>query len=352
MTRVAVAMSGGVDSAVCAALLKEQGYEVIGLHMKLYNMPNQTKSIKSCCSLDEALDAGSICYQLEIPFYVLNFQENFQTQVIDYFISDYEAGRTPNPCVMCNRQIKSQLLLEKVNELDCDYLATGHYAKITYSQDRQIQLCRPKDRQKDQTYFLHGITSKELSQFMFPLQNLEKSQVRSLASKYGFASAQKPESQEICFVPKNYRDFLKGKIKKIQEGHFVDSSGQVLGTHRGLPFYTIGQRKGLGISAAAPYYVVKLDAKRNEIVLGTHEETASQMLQVSRVNWLSISPIMEPIHATVQLRYSHQGEQATITPKGRSRVVIELQNPVHAISPGQAAVFYQDDVVLGGGWIC
>ena len=351
MTRVAVAMSGGVDSAVCAALLKDQGYEVIGLHMKLYDMPNQTKQAKSCCSLDEALDARAICHQLKIPFYVLNFQESFQNQVIDYFIKDYEAGRTPNPCVMCNRQIKSQLLLQRTNDLDCDYLATGHYAKITHSNTDQIQLRRPKDRQKDQTYFLHGITPQELSQFMFPLENLEKSQVRDLAFKYGFVSAQKPESQEICFVPKDYRDFLKHKIRDIKKGNFVDTSGKILGEHHGLPFYTIGQRKGLGISASAPYYVVRLDATRNEVILGTREETASPSLMVSGVNWLSIPPITKPIHATVQLRYSHQGERATITPKGRNRVAIELKNPVHAISPGQAAVFYQDDIVLGGGWI-
>jgi len=267
MARVAMAMSGGVDSSVAAALLKEQGHEVIGLHMKLYHGPENESRQKSCCSLDEAIDARSACHRLDIPFYVLDYQKEFRETVIDYFINEYSNGQTPNPCVMCNKKIKSDLLLKKVDELDCEFLATGHYARVYNNPENgRPQLARPQDLRKDQTYFLHGIPADELPRLMFPLAEIIKPEVRKIAGKLNLSAAKKPDSQEICFVPKDYRTFLKQEMKTAPvPGEFISLSGDVLGEHAGLPFYTIGQRRGLGLSDTTPYYVVKIDKDKTEL---------------------------------------------------------------------------------------
>lgn len=353
MARVAMAMSGGVDSSVAAVLLKEQGHEVIGLHMKLYHGPENETRPKSCCSLDEAIDARAACHRLNIPFYVLDCQKEFRESVIDYFVEEYSRGNTPNPCVMCNKEIKSNLLLKKVDELDCDYLATGHYAKIRFNPlIRRQQLIRPQDLRKDQTYFLHSIPADELRRLMFPLADIIKPEVRKIAGKLNLSAANKPDSQEICFVPKDYRNFLKQELNEVPEhGEFISVSGEVLGEHLGLPFYTIGQRRGLGLSDSTPYYVVKIDKVKNRIVLGKEEDLYSKTIFVSGVNWLSISPPKEKLHVTAKLRYSHQGVTASVFPESDNKVRLELDVPERAVTPGQAAVFYQDEILLGGGWI-
>ena len=353
MARVAMAMSGGVDSSVAAVLLKEQGHEVIGLHMKLYHGPENETRPKSCCSLEEAIDARAACHRLNIPFYVLDCQKEFRESVIDYFVEEYSRGNTPNPCVMCNKEIKSNLLLKKVDELDCDYLATGHYAKIRFNPlIRRQQLIRPQDLRKDQTYFLHSIPADELHRLMFPLADIIKPEVRKIAGKLNLSAANKPDSQEICFVPKDYRYFLKQELNEVPEpGEFISVSGEVLGEHLGLPFYTIGQRRGLGLSDSTPYYVVKIDKGKNRIVLGKEEDLYSKTIFVSRVNWLSISPPKEQLHVTTKLRYSQQGVAASVFPESDNKVRLELDVPERAVTPGQAAVFYQDEILLGGGWI-
>jgi len=353
MARVAMAMSGGVDSSVAAVLLKEQGHEVIGLHMKLYHGPENETRPKSCCSLDEAIDARAACHRLNIPFYVLDCQKEFRDSVINYFVEEYSRGNTPNPCVMCNKEIKSNLLLKKVDELDCDYLATGHYAKIRFNPlIRRQQLMRPQDLRKDQTYFLHSIPGDDLHRLMFPLADIIKPEVRKIAGKLNLSAANKPDSQEICFVPKDYRNFLKQELNEVPEhGEFISVSEEVLGEHLGLPFYTIGQRRGLGLSDSTPYYVVKIDKVKNRIVLGKEEDLYSKTIFVSGVNWLSISPPKEQLLVTAKLRYSHQGVTASVFPESDNKVRLELDVPERAVTPGQAAVFYQDEILLGGGWI-
>lgn len=348
-----MAMSGGVDSSVAAALLKKQGHEVIGLHLKLYHGAEQDSRPKSCCSLDEAMEARAVCHRLDIPFYVLDVQEEFRSEVIDYFIREYQDGRTPNPCVMCNRIIKSRYLLEKADELDCELLATGHYARSQQEADSGgWALARPADLRKDQTYFLWGVERASLPRLCFPLADHVKPQVRRMASELDFAAADKPDSQEVCFVPRDYRQFLAAELPKPPEpGDFVDPEGNVLGTHQGLPFYTIGQRRGLGVSDATPYYVVRLNRERNQVVLGKEADLASQTVSISGINWVSVDAPEEPMRVEAKLRYSHSGTPATLQPGPDGTASVILDEPVRAVTPGQAAAFYDGDVLLGGGWI-
>ena len=345
-------MSGGVDSSVAVALLKEQGHEIIGIHMKLHTPPIEERRNKSCCSLDDTLDARAVCHRMGVPFYVIDFQEEFKKNVIDYFVQEYAQGRTPNPCVMCNQKIKNHYLLEKADELGCDYLATGHYARIEKNSQGTWQIKKPRDRRKDQTYFLYGTPACELPRLLFPLADYEKPTIREIARHNGLVSAQKPDSQEICFVPQNYRPFVANQlIAPAKPGEFLSTSGQVLGEHQGIPYYTVGQRRGLNISGSNPYYVIKLDKEKNQIILGHLEETYVQHIEASEVNWVSIPPIQEPLSVTVKLRYAHRGVKATVIPKENRKVQIVLNIPERSASPGQAAVFYQEDVLLGGGWI-
>ena len=353
MARVAMAMSGGVDSSVAAALLKKQGHEVIGIHMKLYQGRNNVSRQKSCCSYDETLDARNSCSKLGIPFYVIDYTNEFRESVISYFINEYTNGQTPNPCVMCNQKIKNELLLKKIDEIDCDYLATGHYARISNkNKEGVLQLAKAKDFRKDQTYFLYGIKRIEMQRLMFPLENTTKNEVRIIANKLNFSTANKPESQEICFVQKDYKTFLKQEIKNLPEpGKFVSLSGKILGDHIGIPFYTIGQRRGINIIDKTPFYVVNIDVSNNRIVLGKEKDLYSKKTMVSEVNWVSIPPPEKPLKVTAKIRYAHHGSNATIYPKSIDQVQLIFEKPERAITPGQSAVFYQDNILLGGGKI-
>lgn len=356
--RVAVAMSGGVDSSVAAALLVEQGYDVVGVHMKLHDVPDAERRNKSCCSIDDALDARQVCARLGIPFYVVDFIDLFRERVIDYFVASYRDGRTPNPCVMCNQAVKNATLLENIREFGCAYLATGHYARLQRNPATgQHEIVRPRDRRKDQTYFLFGTPRAELPYLLYPLADHEKTATRAVAQRHNLITWDKPDSQDVCFVPRDYRDFVEKRLewKPPLPGEFVDRSGHVLGTHSGLPFYTVGQRRGLGVNGEQPRYVVALLPESNRIVLGGEEELYASSMDVSRVNWVSRAPLTAPIEANVKVRYAHAGTRARIIPQAdppdTSAVRVEFAEPVRAITPGQAAVFYDGDVLLGGGWI-
>lgn len=352
--RVAIAMSGGVDSSAAAALLVEQGHEVVGVHMKLHDLPEQEKHSKACCSLDDTLDARQACARLGIPFYVVDLSQEFEREVIQYFVESYRAGVTPNPCAKCNVAIKSKLLLEKVREFGCDYLATGHYARVEQNSETGVyQLMRPADRHRDQTYFLFGTKAEELPALMFPLADYLKPAARELAKSRDFLTWDKPDSQEVCFVPKDYRQFLRKRFgeEAPQPGDFVDTNGRVLGRHQGLPYYTIGQRRGLGLSAPEPLYVLSFDMEHNAVVVGPEADLDANEMIVTNANWVSCPPPIEPLEALVKVRYAHQGTRATIEPLADNRLRVVFQEPVRAITPGQAAAFYDGEVLLGGGWI-
>lgn len=359
--RVAIAMSGGVDSSVAASMLVEQGHEVVGVHMKLHDIPDGQRRDKSCCSLDDSLDARQVCARLGIPFYVVDFIDDFKREVIDYFVGSYRAGRTPNPCVMCNQTVKNALLMDKIREFGCDTLATGHYARIGQAPETgQWQITRAVDRRKDQTYFLFGTPSGELPHLLFPLGETEKPHARDMAQARQFVTWNKPDSQEVCFVPNDYRDFL-GRLMKDNPplpGEIVDTAGRPLGEHRGLPYYTIGQRKGLGLSTPRPTYVVALNLEKNQVMVGDESELYQQELIASGVNWVTPpagasndAPLKNPVRALVKIRYAHEGSPAELSPMADGRVKVRFDAPVKAVTPGQAAVFYQDEVLLGGGWI-
>jgi tRNA-specific 2-thiouridylase len=350
--RIAVALSGGVDSSVAAALLVERGHDVVGVHMKLHDLPDADKHGKACCSLDDSLDARQVCARLGIPFYVIDFSEPFRRHVMDYFVEAYRAGRTPNPCVMCNQHVKHAALLQRVREFGCEYLATGHYAGIRLNPDTgEHEILRPRDRRKDQTYFLFGTAAEELPYLIFPLAELDKAETRASADRRGFSTWNKPDSQEICFVPRDYRDFVGPRLGAPSHGHFVDRGGRVLGEHEGVAFYTIGQRRGLGIAAPRPLFVTAIRPERNEVVLGPEEELLASSARVSGVNWLTRPIPRHPVEAWVKIRYADPGTPARIVPAPDSTARIEFARPVRAITPGQAAVFYSADRLLGGGWI-
>lgn len=351
-TKVAIAMSGGVDSSVAAALLLEQGHEVVGLHMKLADPQEGPARPRSCCALDDALDARQVAHRLGIPFYVLDFRALFAHQVVDNFVSEYQAGRTPNPCARCNQFVKNAALLAHARTLGCSHLATGHYAHIRiHPITGKSQLVRPADLSKDQTYFLFGTPAHEIDHLMFPLAGYTKPQARQQAGKMGLVTWDKPDSQDVCFVPGDYRDFLRQKTGTQIPGDIVDTQGRILGRHQGLAFYTIGQRKGLGLSAPEPLYVVRLDPERNQVVVGAELALMSNRIWVSGINWVSIPPPGDAISVTVKVRYSHAGEIATVHPTQDGLTCLDLAQPVRGVTPGQAAVFYDGDVLLGGGWI-
>jgi len=352
--RVAVAMSGGVDSSVAAALLVEQGWEAVGVHLKLHGLADEDKRGKSCCSLDDSLDARQVCARLGIPFYVLDFTREFTAGVMDYFVEGYRNGTTPNPCVMCNRTVKQALLLARVREFGCERLATGHYAGLRREPaSGRLAIVKARDLRKDQTYFLWGTRSGDLPYLLYPLAGYEKADARKAASARGLATWDKPDSQEVCFVPRDYRDFLRPRLADAPPapGDFVDREGRTLGRHRGLPYYTIGQRRGLGLGGERPWYVVALLRDTNQVVLGSETDLMGTALTVRGVNWVSCDPPSHPRRACVKVRYLHAGTDAQVTPLPDGRARVEFGEPVRAITPGQAAVFYEGDTLLGGGWI-
>jgi len=349
-------MSGGVDSSVTAALLKEQGHEVIGMTMQIWDYSTFTadhgESFGTCCSLDDVYDARRVAEQIGIPFYVVNFEKDFQRQVIDRFCDDYFAGRTPNPCVLCNQVLKFDLLLRRARELEADALATGHYARILQEGEGNA-LRKGLDPQKDQSYFLFTLTQEQMRRVLFPLGGMSKEEVRGHAARFNLRVAEKAESQDICFVPDgDYVRFLEEERGSGQcDGEIVHVSGEVLGRHLGTYRYTIGQRRGLGIAWPQPLYVVGIDAENRRVLVGEQEHLAVTRLTVHGVNWNEGAAPAGPLRACCRIRYRHQEVPALITPLDGDRAQVEFDQPQRGVTPGQAAVFYAGDRVLGGGWI-
>ena len=343
--RVVVAMSGGVDSSVAAYLLKKQGYDVVGISMKLYEHKARERS-SGCCSPEDFEDARRVAEKINIPFYVMNLQENFKHSVIDYFIGEYEEGRTPNPCVMCNEKMKFDVLLKKGESFDADYVATGHYAQVVHGENPYI--LKSKDENKDQTYFLFSIQKETLNKMLFPIGHLEKGEVRKIAEEQGFATAHKPESQEICFVTNDdYKSFLKPHVSS-KKGIIRNDDGKILGEHEGYVNYTKGQRKGLGIAAPEPLYVKKVDVETNEIIVGKRQSLEETEFHFERCNW-----ILDPLNKNLEVKTRYRQipvPVASLEKKGTA-FHAKLSKPLFAITPGQAAVFYENDRLIGGGWI-
>ena len=338
--QVMVAMSGGVDSSLAAALLKQAGYEVTGVYMEL--SPGH-------CPEHSVSDLERTCQLLDIPLHKLNFESEYQNEVIDYFCKEYSLGRTPNPCIACNRHIKFGLLLDRVRQMGADYLATGHYARIDHSPDG-YRLLKAVDLTKDQSYFLYALGQWELQHLLLPLGNHRKVEVRKLADELGLPASGKPESQDVCFIAdKDYRSFLAGRIS-LKSGDIIDTEGRILGKHNGLARYTVGQRQGLGIASNQRLYVIKLDAAGNRLVVGTKDQLLSDKLFTSQLSWVSGKAPEEPISITAKVRYKSPEASATLHPNN-GVAEVRFHQPQWAIAPGQAVVFYQGDNVLGGGII-
>lgn len=347
-------MSGGVDSSATAALLLEQGYEVIGITLKLWPQDCVNRAEDKCCGPQAVTDARAVCHKLDIPYYLIDEAEEFHKHVIQYFADEYKAGRTPNPCVMCNQNLKFGRLIDRADQLGADFIATGHFARVEKSPDgSRYLLKRGRDSRKDQSYFLFSLRQDQLARAIFPLGEKTKSDTRAVARHCNLKTADKEESMEICFVPdNNYGGFLQSaRLVQKHRGEITDVHGKVLGHHDGIEFYTIGQRRGLGITTPKPAYVVELDADNNRVVVGDESALDRDEFTAERCNWHPFEKPGAPIEVTAKIRYNHPGTPATVTPAGTGSVRVKLHAAQRAITPGQAAVFYQDDLVVGGGWI-
>lgn len=351
--RVAVAMSGGVDSSVSAALLQEQGHDVVGVSLQLYDPVARVSACrtKTCCSLDDVLDAGRVAKKLGIPFEVIDLRAEFKRLVIDAFVADYAAGRTPNPCIVCNDRVKYGLLLERLPLLGCDLLATGHYARITEEAPGTFALRTGIDPVKDQSYFLFTLRQEQLARILFPVGELQKRRVRELAASYALPVAQKHESQDICFIPDgDYVAFLERSGCALPEGEFVTADGRVVGRHAGIHRYTIGQRKGMGIAWQHPLHVIGIDQPHNRVVVGGAPELERTSLVAGGASW-GRQPDNREFAAECRIRYRHRPAPCRVTILSEGRFEVRFDTPQAAVTPGQAAVLYDGDLVIGGGWI-
>ena len=350
-----IAMSGGVDSSVAAFLMKEKGFDISGVTLKMFgNDLIGVSGESSCCSLSDVEDAESVCRRLGIPFYVFNFTEKFEKEVVKRFVKAYEEGKTPNPCVDCNRYVKFGYLYRRMEELGCGCIVTGHYARIEKDPETgRFLLKKAVDPKKDQSYVLYSLTQEQLSHTMFPLGGMTKPETRKIAEEQGFLNAKKHDSQDICFVPdSDYAGFI-GRYtgREYPAGDFVDEEGNVLGEHKGIIKYTVGQRKGLGLALPAPLYVCRKDMEKNQVVLAPNDRLFSSSAEVCDFNWIAFDEPEEPFHAAVKVRYSQKESPAEIVPLGDGKVRIDFDEPVRAITSGQAAVVYDGDTVIGGGTI-
>jgi tRNA-specific 2-thiouridylase len=352
--RVVVAMSGGVDSSTAAWLLKEKGYEVIGATMCIGTTDRAQGGPSRCCGLADIEDARRVALQLEIPFYVFYLRDDFEREVIEYFCGEYAKGRTPNPCILCNERMKFGSFLEKALDLGAEYISTGHYARLEFDESRkQYLLKKGVDRKKDQSYVLFSLSQSQLHTILFPLGDFRKEEIRQRAFQLGLRVHDKPESQEVCFIHEtSYHPFLQERLREsIEPGPIIDQKGSVLGRHKGIPFYTIGQRRGLRLSKGKPLYVIGIDRKKNALIVGEEREVYGDTFTANAVNWIDSREVTSCFSAQVKIRYNHPGSEAVITPKGNREVQVEFKTPQKAITPGQAAVFYDGERVLGGGWI-
>ena len=359
-------MSGGVDSSTVAALLRAEGHNLVGLTMQLWNqrrlagkdgMPETVTG--RCCSLDDVYDARRVAETIGIPYYVVNHEERFEKEVVRPFVKEYLSGRTPIPCSLCNNHLKFDQLLTVAQQIGADKVATGHYARVELDDSRnRWLLMRPVDLAKDQTYFLFGLTQEQLSRTLFPLGGMTKPEVRALARKHGLVIAEKPDSQEICFVPGgDYKAFIDAYLSEQGEalpdtaGELVTSAGEVVGEHAGIHNFTVGQRKGLGVATGSPLYVIQIKGNQHQVVVGRDQELYSRTLRTRRNNLISIDRITAPLRVLVKIRHRHAGAMATIEAANNDEILVRFDEPQRAITPGQAAVFYDGDVVVGGGWI-
>jgi len=352
MTKVVIAMSGGVDSSVAAALLKEQGYDVIGMMLRLWSEPGKEDSNR-CCTPDSMAQARRVAAKLDIPFYVIDAKDVFQKTVVQYFLDGYARGETPNPCLICNRQIRWTFLLDHALALEADFMATGHYVRIQKAEDGKLNLLRAVDRSKDQAYVLHILNQEKLAKALFPIGDYPKTEIRAMAEKYGLPTASRKDSQDLCFLAgDDYRNFLqRNAAEMLKPGEILTRDGKSIGEHNGLANYTIGQRKGLGVASAVPLYVLGKNSASNALIVGTQEELGSRELITRDVNWLSGETPNESFRAEVKIRYTAKEAEALVTPMNGNQARVQFDAPQRDITAGQAAVFFQRDLMLGGGII-